>query len=185
MIINYHSGTWCCGGEKPGVVPFTQTTAYAIRALTCLAQSQGCWFQAREIASRAGVPRPYLAKVLHALSVAGLVKTKRGYKGGYALARPARHINLLNIVVAIEGEGPNNRCLLGLADCSDERACPIHDFWKDERERIIALLKKLELGEVAAFEEFNLVPRGPITRGRPGRAGRPKQRAIRRKNKSP
>jgi Rrf2 family protein len=57
-----------------------------------------------------GVPKPYLAKSLQALSRAGLVTSMPGRTGGYRLARPADQITMLDVVWAVEGRDPAFRC---------------------------------------------------------------------------
>lgn len=130
----------------------SQTAGYAIRALCCLERSGGRWVQARQIAACAGIPKPYLSKILHALGRSELIRTKRGYRGGFVLARPAERICLLEIVEAVEGRSWQPSCVLGMAVCSDERRCPLHAFWKVERERIRAELARLSLSAISEFE---------------------------------
>jgi Rrf2 family protein len=57
-----------------------------------------------------GVPAPYLAKALQALSGAGIVESQSGRRGGYRLARPAEQISLLDVVEAIEGRQSSFNC---------------------------------------------------------------------------
>jgi Rrf2 family protein len=57
-----------------------------------------------------GVPGPYLAKSLQALARAGIVASRSGRGGGYHLTRPASGITLLEVVLAIEGDGTLFRC---------------------------------------------------------------------------
>jgi len=57
-----------------------------------------------------GVPPPYLAKQLQALSRAGLVATQRGASGGYRLARNVEAISLWDVTAAVEGTAPSFRC---------------------------------------------------------------------------
>ena len=57
-----------------------------------------------------GVPPPYLAKQLQALSRAGLVVTQRGVTGGYRLARDVEAISLWDVTAAVEGTAPSFRC---------------------------------------------------------------------------
>lgn len=57
-----------------------------------------------------GVPAPYMAKQMQALSAAGIVRTSRGKTGGYALARPAAEIDLWQVTRAIDGTEPLFRC---------------------------------------------------------------------------
>lgn len=134
------------------MLSLSQTAGYAILALSCLAGPRGPLLLARQLVERAGVPLPYLSKILNRLAQRRLVRAKRGYRGGFCLARPAERISLLEVVEAVEGERWKPRCLLGLASCTDERACPTHKFWTVERSRIEAELRRLTLAEVAAFE---------------------------------
>ena len=81
---------------------FSQTTGYAIEALSCLARMGGKSMLVREIAECTKLPLPYLAKVLNRLSEAGIVESKRGYKGGVKLAKQPAEISLLEINTAVE-----------------------------------------------------------------------------------
>ena len=134
------------------MLALSQTTGYAILALSCL---EGCgerWVLARDIARCTGISLPYLSKMMHALGDSDLIEAKRGYRGGFRLARPADRITLLDVAEAVEGESWQPRCLLGLEECSVERACPTHAFWSKERLRIESELKSRTLKDVAEFE---------------------------------
>ncbi len=65
---------------------------------------QGTYLAGKDLAELHGVPRDYLAKALQALSLAGLVETTLGPRGGYRLAKSPTSINFLDIVEAIEGD---------------------------------------------------------------------------------
>jgi Rrf2 family protein len=129
----------------------SQTTGYAIKALTCIAG--GCEVkQIRDIAECTGITIPYLSKVIMRLSKSGILASKRGNKGGVWLARKPEEISLYQISEAVDGEGQLSACLLGLDSCSDERACPTHVFWKAARTQIRKQLEKTSLADVLAFE---------------------------------
>lgn len=57
-----------------------------------------------------GVPAPYLAKQLQALSRVGIVTAQRGAAGGYRLAREPANISLWDVTAAVEGTAPSFRC---------------------------------------------------------------------------
>lgn len=133
----------------------SQTTGYAILALACMDGPDGDCILVREISGRTGITKPYLAKLIHALGVAGLVETKRGHRGGVLLSRPAANIRVLEVLEAIEGPGALSGCLLGRTDCSDERACPTHHFWKRMREEVRSNLARMTLAEVSRFERMH------------------------------
>ena len=107
---------------------------------------------AKEIGDATTIPRPYLLKILQILLRMGLIQTKRGYRGGFRLAKPAGQISLWEIAEAIDGKEFLTRCLLGLADCRDERACPTHEFWSKERPKIERIFRETMLTDIAEFE---------------------------------
>ena len=65
---------------------------------------------AAKLAEYHGVPAAYLAKHLQALAGAGVLRTVKGAKGGYRLAKPAAEITALEVVEAIDGDEPAFRC---------------------------------------------------------------------------
>ncbi len=72
---------------------------------------EGKALRAESLAAYHEVPGAYMAKQLQALSKAGLVKSIRGARGGYRLAKPPAEINLWDITSAIEGSRPAFRCM--------------------------------------------------------------------------
>jgi Rrf2 family protein len=88
---------------------------------------------AARLAEFHGVPAPYLAKHLQAVSRAGLVDTVPGPRGGYRLARPAADITVLEVVQAVDGPSPAFTCTeirqrgpAGLPGRQYRVACGIH-----------------------------------------------------------
>jgi Rrf2 family protein len=147
------SGQACLFNAKlTGMMALSGSTGYAIRALACLGGLGSDPKFVRDIAAYAEVPAPYLAKLVQRLSEAGIVISKRGYRGGIILARKPHEITLLEIDEAVEGGAQPDRCLLGLDECSDARACPTHAFWKKARKSIRKTLSETTLADVIAFE---------------------------------
>lgn len=140
------------------MIGFSQGVAYGIRALSCLAMGICETRFVRDIASCADVPPAYLSKLFTRLAQKGIIRTKRGWKGGIHLARPAETISLLEIVVAIEGDRWIADCLLGLDGCEAFVGCPTHAFWQEERRRIEAELSRTTLADVAGFERARRKP---------------------------
>ncbi len=64
---------------------------------------EGVSLPAARLAEYHGIPAPYLAKSLQALTRAGIVESSTGRLGGYRLGRPASDISLLDVFQAIEG----------------------------------------------------------------------------------
>ncbi len=150
------------------MLSLSQTTGYAIKALGCLNEPTCDSRSTPEIAACARVPKPYLAKIVHALARRGLVTARRGVGGGVSLAHPPHQITLLRIVEAVEGPDWLGECLLGLDECSDQRTCPTHAFWQRIREEIRRELAGTTLADVIQFKRAG---RRPATRP-PGRTSR-------------
>jgi len=134
------------------MLSLAKTTGYAIAAMSHLDPPGGRPVGLRDIARRARVPYAYLAKRMPGLVAAGLVRSVRGKRGGVLLARPSEEITLLQVSEAVEACQWLGRCLLGLVTCSDERACPVHNFWKDARQQIEFTLRYTTLADVVAHE---------------------------------
>lgn len=79
---------------------------YACRVLAQLGRWYGREALAHvdELAELEKVPANYLVQILNELRTAGLVISKRGKQGGYALSRAPQSIGLDEIVAAVDGE---------------------------------------------------------------------------------
>lgn len=129
-----------------------QAAGYATTALGYVATAGGTPLLVKEIAEACDIPAPYLAKIINALRRVGLVQTQRGVGGGVTLARRPAEISLYSIAELLGDPICNRRCMLGVAQCSDERACPAHKFWTEHREVTIDFLKTTTIADMAAFE---------------------------------
>ncbi len=131
------------------MLELSTTAGYALLALGYLERCRDRWVLAREIARHTGVAPPYLSRILYTLVKAGIVNAKRGYRGGFCLSRPGSRIAVLDVVDAVEHRPREPRCLLGLAECSDRTACPVHALWKTARSQVEAQLARLTLDQIA------------------------------------
>jgi Rrf2 family iron-sulfur cluster assembly transcriptional regulator len=152
---------------------YSSACGYAIRALTFLAaQPVGVLCQLRDIALAEDIPAAFLGKILQDLVHARLLRSSKGPHGGYALARPAKAITLLDIKAAIEGTSDLEGCASGFGRCSDDMPCPQHDRFKPLRLAMIRYLAETSIADMArALAEKRASLAG--TRARGGRARRP------------
>lgn len=79
---------------------------YACRVLAQLARSYGSDRLAHieDLARTEAVPANYLVQILSELRNGGLISSKRGKQGGYALAKAPQGVTLYDIVRLIEGD---------------------------------------------------------------------------------
>ncbi len=85
---------------------------YGLRCLLQLARAEtkGESLTLSQIADQEGISSANAGKLLWILSKAGLVKSTRGTKGGYTLARPAPDIHLNRVIRVLEGEPAESHC---------------------------------------------------------------------------
>lgn len=128
----------------------SRTGQYAIQALVYIGlQGVGSFTNVLDLARNLGVPAPYLAKVLQELGRHGLVTSIRGRSGGFGLGIAAEQINLLQVLSLVEGEKFHHECLLGLKECGDDVACPMHIEWKPIKADILAVLESQNIALLA------------------------------------
>ncbi len=80
------------------------TTSYGLIAAAYVAKnSDDGLVLASEIAKEFDIPLEYLLKIMNQLVRGGILRSKRGPKGGFCMAKPASQINLFEIIEAVEG----------------------------------------------------------------------------------
>lgn len=102
----------------------SQTVEYALRAMGHLAMLDGIPATAQAIATGTRVPQGYLSKIMRDLVCADLVRSFRGRRGGFVLARPAARITVLDIINAVDPIRRIECCPVG--DPLHISLCPMH-----------------------------------------------------------
>ena len=137
----------------------TQKTRYALRSLLFLAEEgAGVPVQLARIAETQRVPPKYLELIMLDLKRAGLVKSARGPKGGYRLARSADQISFGEIVRSMEGPIALVSCAsvnyyAPCGDCHDEATCAIRRAFTVLRDQSTTALDSISLAQGAQWEE--------------------------------
>ena len=111
------------------------------------------------------LPREFLAKILKLLAEKGLVRSARGARGGYQLARPARDISFLEVIEAVEGPVQLNVCLDHMDRCDVSASCTMVHVWKAGQERMLEVYRRTSLAELSREPEGAV----PIALGLPAR----------------
>jgi Rrf2 family protein len=107
---------------------------------------------APEIAEHMDVSVNYLRQVLAILVKARLVVSSPSPSGGYALARPALEISILDIIEATEGQFDPVNCVLREGPCHWDDVCPMHTTWSGAMKTLAQQLAAAPLAAVAASD---------------------------------
>jgi Rrf2 family protein len=128
----------------------SKTCIYGIRAAVYLAslESEKTYVPIRQISEYLQLSFHFLTKIFQILTNHNIINSYRGPNGGVSLARPASEIKLMDIVVAIEGEGFFKDCILALPNCGEEQPCPLHKYWGETRDSLKAIFEDTNLAEL-------------------------------------
>ncbi len=136
------------------------TDVYAFQALGYLGTCDTeCWMSSDDISSATGVARPYLVRILATLSNNGIIVSKKGTGGGYALSKHAKDINLKEVMRAIDGPVAPLSCisLNWNESCVEEKRCHARTtVWQRVRDAMLAALEEVTVDDLAIdFKQGN------------------------------
>ena len=117
---------------------------YACRVMAELARLHGTGelAQIEQLARAEAVPANFLAQILIKLREHGLIVSRRGNHGGYALARPPEDISLYDILLAVEG-----RCLHLSGNFDGRSGRRLKQVWDDISECLIKKTRSYTLDQ--------------------------------------
>lgn len=128
----------------------TREGDYGIRSILFLARQPFKKVSfVNEISEEYKIPRSFLAKILQKLVKAKIVRSYRGVKGGFSLAKPARDISMMDVLEAIEGKLYLNICLMDKKQCDFSKNCPVHGVWAIAQAKVADILKKANFDDLA------------------------------------
>jgi len=112
--------------------------------------------QVGEVAEANEIPKKFLDQIFSELRKAGLVHSKKGKAGGYALSKTAESISVGQIVRVLDGPLAPIQCSSVTAyrpcgDCGDENYCPVRLIMVEARNALAAVLDSRSLAEMRAM----------------------------------
>lgn len=128
---------------------YSKTCEYAIRALLYLSnQKKGGYVLTRQVSRETGISPTYLAKIFQELVRYRILDSRRGARGGVALAQSPESISLSTIMEIIDDPEHLKSCVMGLDQCSDTNACPLHVVWKAAKNKVLNEMKACNLASI-------------------------------------
>ncbi len=129
----------------------TRQADYALRAMMYLAQIEpGQRAATSQIADDQHIPPSFLAKIISQLSIAGLIHTSRGARGGVSLARLPEEITILEVVEAIDGPIALNECTHSASSCVFGERCPLRPLWCETQNDLVERLRHTTFAQFLA-----------------------------------
>ncbi len=129
---------------------YSTSTKYALLALIELAARRTSGhLTGKDLSKATGTPRDFLTKVMQTLVRAGLLRAKRGRRGGYEFDRPPSQITIAQVARAVEGPQVFDKCIFSLQPCSGVKRCPHHHRWNPVRAQIMTFVKSTNIAALA------------------------------------
>lgn len=123
---------------------------YALRLTVNLARTEkGFYTSLKDIAESEGISKKYLEQIVPMLNKAGLLRTNRGNRGGYCLAKNAADISVGDVLRATEGSLAPISCLsYDVNDCPRREKCSTLYVWEGLNEVITKYLDSVTIQDI-------------------------------------
>jgi Rrf2 family transcriptional regulator, iron-sulfur cluster assembly transcription factor len=126
---------------------------YGIEGLTYLARAGGDRSTLlREVSRATSIPETFLSKIFQRLVRSGLVRSRRGFRGGFLLARPASQITLREVVEALQGpiNAPTTVKPLPKGGVTGRAQVALHQVLARAQARVRAVFEEITVADLAA-----------------------------------
>ena len=132
------------------MIRINRQTDYAVRLILSLARrEEGKRVSTAEIRKEMLIPPALAQRIVADLARGNFILTFPGRDGGLVLARPAREINLRQIVEHFEGKFFISDCLVDGGDCPFDNNCPVRFRWTRLQSQIVRELEQITFEDLA------------------------------------
>ena len=124
---------------------------YALRMLVDLAEHRGEGYVAlKDIAERQALSKKYLEQIVPVLNKSGILRTNRGFQGGYSLSRSPETVTVGEVLRLTEGSLAPVKCIENVAfvDCDRSSDCPTLYVWQGLKKAIDTYLDSITLQDI-------------------------------------
>ena len=124
-------------------------TRYGLRAIIELAEHNGAApLQTKVIAGSQDISVKYLEQLMTILKSAGFVRSIRGSKGGYLLAKSPNQIRLSDVFDCLEGHVTTVECVEDRSFCERAEDCVARQVWAEVQQAIKNVLQSITLQDL-------------------------------------
>jgi Rrf2 family iron-sulfur cluster assembly transcriptional regulator len=127
----------------------TRAGDYGVFGVIHLAkQPKGKIVSLSEVSKAEDIPEKFLAKIFQHLSRSGLIRSHRGARGGFSLARPATEITVKELLEAIQGPICFSKCLSHSDDCVRQDDCRLRDVMQKAQDNSLKVFTQKTLADL-------------------------------------
>ncbi len=107
-----------------------------------------------EISETQHIPEKFLAKIFQSLSKAGIIRSHRGVRGGFNLARAAKDISVKDVLETIQGPYHLMKCLHDKAACNENMTdrCALRDVVMIAEKKLVEVFEQYSIADLADWQ---------------------------------
>lgn len=135
----------------------TRDTDYAVRALLYIAASSNQLVTTTELVENLNMPRPFTRKILQILQKRGFLRSVKGNRGGFSLARSPGKIYLQDLMRTFQGEITMVECVFRKKICRNRKTCPLRRELKNIEEYVIKKIDAITIKSLLRQPRTNII----------------------------
>ncbi|MEW5993397.1 MAG: Rrf2 family transcriptional regulator [Candidatus Zixiibacteriota bacterium] len=137
---------------------FTKAEEYGMLGVLYLAeQTSKKVTPLSEISEAKEIPEKFLAKIFQSLSRSGIVRSHRGVRGGFTLARDPRKLPVKEVLEAIQGPYHLMKCIKDTGICDKSRFCALRELLIIAEDRLVSAFKQYTVADLIKWERARKV----------------------------
>ncbi len=125
---------------------------YAVRIVHCLACAANKRVDAKTISEKTGVTLRFTLKIMRKLVAGGIIRSYKGTRGGYELARELDDLTLYDVIEIVEGPYSISRCVAPDFECTHVKdgreGCLFHGIYQEISEMVQERLKQIKFSQL-------------------------------------
>lgn len=112
-----------------------------------------------EISDSQHIPEKFLAKIFQSLSKAGIIRSHRGVRGGFTLARSANEITVKDVLETIQGPYHLMKCLHDPNACAEQMSdkCALREVVLLAEKKLVEVFETYTIADLASWQHKNAV----------------------------
>ncbi len=141
---------------------FTRAEAYGVFGILYLAEAdKSRVVPLSEISYSQDIPEKFLAKIFQSLSKAGIVRSHRGVRGGFSLAKKPNQIPVKDILETIQGPLHLMKCTDDSYGCDRDMGdfCALREALVLAENRLTAILQRVTVSDLIAWQKAGKAPK--------------------------
>jgi Rrf2 family transcriptional regulator, iron-sulfur cluster assembly transcription factor len=133
---------------------FTKAEEYGILGVIYLAEKDmNKVTPLSEISNAQDIPEKFLAKIFQSLSKTGIIRSHRGVRGGFSLAKEPDDIGILDILEAIQGPYHLMKCTNNRSVCEKEGFCSLRELLVMAEDQLVSVFGKYTLNDLKDWQQ--------------------------------